>query len=746
MIVLHGSAELGEETEEYTILLDDSSPLVEVRPPIISDNPISEEKRKLDPDGSTDETDAEVRIKVTTSGVASMSVSSVEASCEVSTFEGVGDAESLSKEEYIDEVEAFLMSSAIDMSIGSAMYNSPKDGLSTITWTIDDTEVKIAGVSVAPKEEGEYEIIYRTKGILESAGILGLGDWQQITSLKIKIDIITTNGGIVSDEITYSHSDMAIASSVTMEESRVALFGHGIGAMGGWWMSPDEPVKIRRVGKTDNNTRMTLFRYLVYGKKSPMLFSANMQNMAFTAKRIESVYVLDKTLTNNSYSIPKGDITITSSGPDKAGEVTWEWEAEDQTLVISTADLQTSTGDAHIEITVPEATGKYKFYIKAGVLPNSKFIVAAADAREVYNQFSDMGTHAIANSATDSSLISFHHLIDGLENLLAWASFTTFSAVELTLAVMTRGISCNFNSNTLSFVFYLLYERDKLVLSEAEQSIALHSIFHTQERYVSAMAKGQLGVNPTLRKKIAKQWLWSLNTEYMRAVSKEHGGMFLWKVFCVSIPMFFPRRSPLRLGTPMYGVPLEGDILSSLDNPNMLLTDEVYAMMKKNSNFSSFVSRIDWMLNAFLRGGVNGTTSFWTWDGPLVVIKRDGKHQEVYSADSAGYGINGMQEGAVAIPGQVGEAWNEIRDAVDDNMTRFAYMDKREVAYGDDAGQAIEKIESRTEGDQRLAVRYGQNSRAFVIDLDNNQITLSGEVIDIITSRPNKSILIVFEK
>ena len=487
-----------------------------------------------------------------------------------------------------------------------------------------------------------------------------------------------------------------------------------------------------------------MFRYMIFGAISPKLFSSGLRNMVFTASRSGSTYTMDKVLTNNMYECPDlSGLSISSSGPDLSGSASIIPNNELGTISIDTSNVQTVMGEMHVTISAPGTTNSCKFQIKAGFAPTANFLVAAVDSRVLYNQITGSGTTAITGSNVDNGLVGFHLFVEGLQGFLL---DVVWNPIELVLGIITRGISCLLTGNMLEFVFFLYYESVKAILFDTERRIIYSGIAEVQEQYLASMAAAQTGVDVETRKKIARQWLEMIDSRYMKMSGPYIQRTFFLKIFCAFIPFDMPTSIPYTFGLPMYGVPMGGGLVDTVDTPDQILTDEVYSMMKKNAFFSMFRTRMDWAMAMGGRLGQYATS--WAWGGTLVVVSADGQHQELYASSDPSYSINGANHISVdgdvvpnvAISGEIGAKWNEFKKARD-TASRFAYWHGQEVRGGTDAEEAI-----GTWRGTAVPVMFGMVS-SMVINIDNDTVTINGsDIRNAIIYRPNPNVIIAFEK
>ncbi len=746
MIVLHGVAGLADEVSEYTLSIDNSRYEIIPGEETLHDHIVySNVNGRARTDGTSVGKGAIVKIDIKTSNVAEISVKSGSCTGEKNTLQTSSDAGELDKESYLAEMAAFMRTGRVDFSLNSVGYNSPLSGMVFSLWTSDVPEDGLGikenksgnlNVTIVKSGEDSFTMEYDTKELLSAQGDC---DWYVAHSIELTVDIITKKGAIAAGEkISYFHNDAPIASCVNVTDTKFLTFDSDIAVIGGWWESSDVAVRRRHIAKEGIATRDSMFRYLIFGNIAPSIFSSSLRNMVFTASRSGSAYVMDRVLTNNMYDCPNlGGMGIVSSGPEISGSAHIIPDADTGSISIDTSEVRTSMKEMYVVLSDGGSVNSCKFQLKSGLSPSAGFIIAAADSRVVYNQITGRGTFGVAGVNVDNMLIGFHLFVSGLQGYLIDSN--TWGILGIVLGYMTRGLSCIFTGNMMEFVFFLYYESIKNILNDSERRMIMGEIAGVQEHYLASMAKTQVGIDASVRKKIARQWLEMTDSNYMRKSSPTISRIFPLTIFCVTIPMDMPDYIPYTLGLPMYGVPLYEDVAESASTPGQIMTEAMYSMMSKNAHYTLYRTRMDWAMA--LGGRLGAFSTYWAWGGTLVTIKRDGKHRELYSASDPAYAMHStLNESFVAVDGVIGEKWDEFREAMIPT-TRFNYWNKKAPVAGVAAGSAIE--EWRTDD---VTVMFGMvGSR--VIDLDNDTITINGgEAIDVIIHRPNPDVIIAFEK
>jgi hypothetical protein len=316
-------------------------------------------------------------------------------------------------------------------------------------------------------------------------------------------------------------------------------------------------------------------------------------------------------------------------------------------------------------------------------------------------------------------------MINGLEDCL---SFVDMSSIALTavLAIMTRGIACGLMSNTISFVFFLSYEASKMVLMDAQRDNNLNGILRVHQGMLNSMAKAKTGMPKELRKSVAKEWSFANNVSKLPSFPT----IFLWRIFCMYIPITFPRYEPDSHHQSGFGIPLDVEILESIQRPDSVMTDEHYSMMQKAQQYRTYTTRFDWILNFWMKQKDRAT--FMTDKGTIVVLKKDGKHQEFYSVEDPAYNFTDKDVVTPSIPGPIGEKFKKLSQE-----TTGAWNIRQEmvVSSGPVSEQAVENL-------AELPQHWMGWTNARVIDVDNEVVIKDGEQTPVKLSRVNKYVLI----
>ncbi len=751
MIVLHGVIDIAGAAAIFTMSLDNKGYEVISKKESLHDNTIYE---NMSPLAKTDGTSAGegsiIKVDIITSNIDNLILKKGHCTGEKNTLLSAGGG-ALKKEDYLAEAAAFLRTGRVDFSMSSVGYNSPMDGAVFGTWLTDKPE---EGFELAENEEQELSVTitkegnnyfvleYDTKTVVEVPEDC---DWFVARTMELKVDVHTESGIIVPDQdLVYSHHDAPIASYVNMEKGSYLTFDNDVATLGGWWESSNIPVRTRQVASSGMSTRDSMFRYMIFGMISPKVFSSSIRNMIFTAIRTGDQYIMDKVLANNLYICPPlSGLSIVSSGPQISGSAFIIPDDEAGTISIDTSNVSTGSGEMHIEISSPLSSNSCKFQLKAGFAPTAQFLVAAVDSRVLYNQITGYGTTGVTGANVDNNLVSFHLFVNGLQEPLLEL---TWNPSSMAFAMMTMGISCAFTGNMTDFVFFLFYESTKKILWGAERRIVMGEITRTQEHYLSSMSLAQQGVDAGTRKKIARQWLEMIDSQYMKMSGPNIQRTFFLEFGCALIPMDMPDSIPYTLGLPMYGVPMGEGILDAVNTPNHIMTDDVHAMMKKNVQFSMYRTRMDWAMA--VQGNLKKFSTYWAWGGTYVAVSIGGKLQELYAASDEAYALNGAEHVSsngpitedVAIPGEIGEAWNEFVGAREPTP-RFTYWNGQERVAGTSAEAAISEWRN-----DAVPVMHGLVS-SVIINLDDSTVTLDGYITrDAIIYRPNPNVILAFAK
>ncbi len=754
MIVVHGKSEItsgGGGGESFTITLDNSDP------------EIMEDTRKAVGDGSVqnaamaafDASDISAAVIVVIRGT----IKGVQnASIEEGTATGIshtikppsGDVQGLPKEEYLKEMASFS-SALADVRNGFANWNSLVMGAMTCETEKIESEKDCKEELIFAQDGENFTITFDATKIL--ALFASEGEYSLVDSLNIKFTgTMESDGSVASAEAEYSHQSGApIANGIAGLNSATLDFvtlDTGLHMSSGWLDGVEIAYQQRSTVLDRGGMYYAMFTYLYFSQISPLYFKKGLESVAFCAKQDSGMYSLPWVFTNNAYfNDNPAAVSATGRGPSFSGSV--GVTASESMIFFDTSGATTDSGRLIADLTISGS----KFTLHPFEMPcgigAGKYKTTAVDCKIAYNTLSNMDERGRTQEAGAAGLHTLHHLINGLEDCI---SFTNVASMILNrlFGLMTRGISCIFTSNTLEFVFYLMYERDKMILSGAERSIMINGINTVFDRHNAALSEAATGVPKKFRKSMSAQFLETISHHrFKQRQSMSGGGFFMWNVFCVNVIFDFPRSMPWQPTAADYGVPLEADILTDAGRADGLLTDDIKSMMKKNLAFNIWETRADWIISNTLRNGIKRSATSWTQLGKTLVLKRDGKHQELYSVDDPGYRIGdfkktgtdarpGHEPTMVSIQGEIGALWNEWKTAVINNNSNPHYANWLEGPYGSEADTFMEQL-----GVSSDVVMIW--SRFNVIDLDNDVLIEAGDSVDVKFIRPNSKILIVVE-
>jgi len=486
-----------------------------------------------------------------------------------------------------------------------------------------------------------------------------------------------------------------------------------------------------------------MFKYLFFSAMAPMYFNKSLEPIALCAKHSDGLYNMEWVFTNNAaFGLAPAAVSVEVMGPDVSGEATVY--ADERTVFFDTSEVSTLSGRVLLKLTIDGTQfGVSIFEAPCGV-GTGEFIASGVDCKVAYTTISNIENRGRTYEAGSASLLSFHHMINGFENMLGW--FDLYAALMgMAFGIITRGISCTLSSNTLQFVYYLIYEQEKIMLSNAERNIMIVGINSVLDRHNANLGAAATNVPKALRLEMSKQYLKTIDSATFRQKrSLDFPGMFTWVIFCVPITFSFPRRLPWMPTPPDVGVPLEANILENAEKENGEITDDHIAMMKKNLGSQIFETRVDWILEPMVTITIKRSATTWFQMGCTVVLKRDGRHQELYAINDNGYMLgdwdsNSHPMSEVSIQGKIGDKWNEWKREVINNLSRFTHVNKFVGLSGTEAEKFVEDVDASFSTVSRWT-EYG------VIDIDNDTYTAKGETEDIKILRPNKDVIIALKK
>jgi predicted nucleic acid-binding Zn ribbon protein len=320
---------------------------------------------------------------------------------------------------------------------------------------------------------------------------------------------------------------------------------------------------------------------------------------------------------------------------------------------------------------------------------------------------------------------SFEFMINGLEDCL---SFVDMSSVGLmiVMGMLTRGLSCGLTSNSLSFDFFLSYEASKMIIMSAQKDNNINGIIRVHQGMLTAMAKAKTGMPKEMRKSIAKEWSYANNAHTFPS----YPTIFLWRIFCTFVPISFPRYEPGSFHQTGFGIPLDVELLESIQNPDSIITDEHYSMMQKAQQYRTYTTRFDWILNFWTKQKDRST--LMTDKGTIVVLKKDGKHQEFYSVEDPAYNFTDTEAVDPNISGPIGKKFKELS-----LRTTGAWNIKHELKI-----QSGAVSESVVENLSEIPQHWVTWTNARVIDTTNNVVIKDGKQTPVKISRVNKYVLV----
>jgi hypothetical protein len=745
MIVVHGKSEITSTGggESFSLTIDNGDPKIKKdtrKPATVVPSHIA---AMATFDSSDISAEVVVVIKGTIKGVQNASIEEAKANGARYTIKTPSsDVEGMPKEYYLKEMSAFSAAVA-DPRRGFASINSPLSGPITCETVKEETE-KVCTDILHFKQEGENFTITFDATALLGKFINGV-DYAIVDSLSIKFKgTMESDGSVASAEAEYTHQSGAPitngVSGLDSESINFVTLDSNIHMVSGWLDGAEITYQRRTIASTRGSMYHAMFTYLFFSQVSPLYFKKDLQSVALCAKQKNGLYIMPWVITNAASF--KGDpvaVSATGRGPSYEGSISVS--ATEDTISFNTSAAKTSSGRVIADLTIGGSPfSKHPLEMPCGI-GTGKFKTAAVDCKIAYNTLSNLDERGRTHEAMAAGLHTFHHMINGLEDCLSITNLASMIMNRL-LGIVTRGISCLITSNTLEFVFYLMYERDKLILSSAERDIMIGGINAVFDRHNAALSEATTGVPKKFRKNMSSQFLETIQDwRFRQRRSLGGSGFFIWNIFCVNVMFTFPRSMPWQPKAPDYGVPLKAEILVDASRANGLLTDDIKSMMKKNLAFNIWETRADWMLNYTLKEGIKHSATSWTQLGKTLVLKRDGRHQELYSISDAGYRIGdykkkGHEPAKVSIDGEVGKLWNKWKEAVINCNSNPHYSNWLEGPYGSSAESFMENL-----GVKNDVVMIW--SRFNVIDLDNEVLIEEGESVDVKFIRPNSNVLIV---
>jgi len=755
MIVIQGKSVLekggggaGGAGGTFTITLDNEHPTIEsTENEVMTDTTVDRNSKMIKFDGSDIDKQMVITVDGTIEGVENPILSEVVAKGRGYKIKPPSiDMAGLPKEQYLKEMVAF-QTAQVDLVLGTAKFNS--DFLAvTITCDCEIAEIE-QDVSDAAKMKvtspTTVQFTYDGNKIIRAA--MGSNDFIIIDSIEAKVTgTLTETGEVAESSLNYENANgypiVNAVAGLSSSAKNFTTFDLGMHMSSGWLDGMDIPYQIRSLISTEATMFYALFKYLYFAAASPTYFNKSVDKIALCGTQEGGLYKMPYVVTNNaSFNGTPIQVSATARGPELDGMPTVS--ASQDTLYFDTSGASTATGRILVDVLVAESPfSVHTFEAPAGI-GSGEFVTSGVDCKVSLNTIDNMGSRGRVQQASAGNLQSFHHMINGFENMLGVADFGAM-ILMMALAIITRGIACVGYSNTLAFVFYLMYEREKFILSGAERNIMLGGIKAVLNRHNVNMAGAGTSVPKNLRKEMSKQYLATIQQDMFRSHQSVSGyGGFTWIFMCIPLNFVFPRYLPWLPTASDVGVPLEVNILENADKPNGIITDDHVAMMKKNLGFYIFESRVDWILSPMSKSGIKDNATFWMQMGSTVVLKRDGRHQEMYAVEDDGYRIGDWQAGEhnadyVSIPGEIGDLWNEWKESVLASTTRFARLNTLSGPTGASAQAWVE--------DTTKDIRFMMIWNDFeVLDIDNETHISRGKTQNVKFLRPNKDVIIALK-
>ena len=748
MIVIQGSEELGGGNTPTTFNLEIDNDNVDV----IKDDKIVKSDEYVEPDQkmakyeSSDEAGSvNVVIQATIDNVTNFTLTEATAVGKVYTINPPSkDVEGLSKEEYLREMSSFVGAN-VDVEAGTASWNSPiNDHISCLAESTEE-EKDCLEIFIAAQDGNNITFSYNGvdfKRLFAKDG----ADYFICSEIKAKgTGTIVDTGAVGTVEFTYSHaSGYPIANGVFGLSSDIInfiTFDDNIHMASGWLDGMDISYQQRTLVKAENSMYAPMFTYLFYSAISPRYFVPNVEKMAFCGQITDGLYRLPWVVTNNaSFGTAPAEVSVTARGPGLTGDPTVTSTID--TVSFNTENVSTSSSRVLLDLVIENTVfGVSTFEVPCGI-GRGEFVSSAVDCKIAMDTVSNTGNFGRTYEATTADLYSFHNLINGLENYLGYFDFNIF-LMQLPFVYLTRGLSCIAFSNTIELVFFLVYEQEKMTLGSTEMNSMMSGISSVIERHNANLGGAATNVPKSLRKDMSKQYLETVSQRVFRqkrALSGEY--VFTWYVFCVPITFYFHRSAPWMPTAPDVGVPLEVNILENAEADNGAMTDDHVAMIKKYMATNIFETRVDWILEPiFIKK--NATT--WFQMGETVVLKKDGRHQELYAVNDNGYKIGDFSNKNntpeyVSIPGDIGKQWNKWKEEVLSAQNLFSHLHPdTPTIVGTDAEKFVENFNVG----YSLANIFNEYA---VIDITNEIIIRKGETTEVKLLRPNKDVIIALKK
>jgi hypothetical protein len=196
------------------------------------------------------------------------------------------------------------------------------------------------------------------------------------------------------------------------------------------------------------------------------------------------------------------------------------------------------------------------------------------------------------------------------------------------------------------------------------------------------------------------------------------------------IPITFPRYEPGSYHQSGFGIPLDVDILESIQQPDAVMTDEHYSMMQKAQQYRTYTTRFDWILNFWMKQKDRAT--YMTDKGTIVVLKKEGKHQEFYAVGDPAYNFTDKEVVAPSIPGPIGQKFKKLSE---ETTGAWNIREEMKVTAGPTSEEVVENLSD-------IPQHWAGWTNARVVDIDNEVVIKDGEATPVKLSRVNKYVLV----
>jgi len=663
--------------------------------------------------------------------ISSMTVTSAVATVSMYTLDRKETVD-FTKQELLSGVDSFfetvILSEEQDFAASnSLLFGDESVSISCASKEID-VECKIASC------EDDKAVLHVMMDSLQSESEC---DWEEIWQLIVVADAEMGDGTIMEVVIPFKLELFAKRIVLSCDEADI-LYGDTIKCYNGWMSDTQTNIGMFKFCKTEN-TRTTLYLRYIFSKIFNYYVPARQDLCKFLASHIEDtagyekVYLLKLPMYAEDAEIIKlelmnGEGEVAMSFVDNRGKASFDF-----------SNISSSTGKVILKATVAE---QESFFIIEAGSAETEYIVSVADNRLVY----PTKNRAFVSSDIDlakakSSMYWFHTFVDSLQSGLVRIQEAKARS-HVVAMVFTRGMSAGLLTNMMDFIAYLLYENIKLQISDSERTFFLDSIKQVIDAYARSMAKAQFGLKKDIRKRVARDWLFTIRRDAFKRNQQQAYVEYMPLIMCGAVSYCaFTKRPQMVIGAPMFGstIDLEDTSVAALDIEDAVMTDSISSMFQKYINF--FIPSTDLVrLNTLrhLKTSILYGASQNNWSGHLVVIKKDGLHSEPYSSENKAYGINAKPGMTVETPGKIGKIWKELTD----QCVRVRTFESYYPVHGK---KAMEAIETMPEG--AFPMNWS-TQQIVVLDMDENKLIVDGEVIyeNIIFSRPNEHILIAERK